>query len=150
MYAVQVVGVFAASSVRPPAAVDTSLYDWDEIRKFAIKAENLRNIMRGMSGAVLDDNSSVDDASVGSGTGSQGEDRSAAIAVEAPKLPAPKITDDSLHWQCKETKRGVFSAKLPLQSGNSMQIRIVGRKPAREYLEQVVPRKLRLWMGLKY
>lgn len=131
--------------------MDTSLFSWDEIRKYALKAANLRNIMATLNG-VPGGESGADDDSVGD----EGIEvplaavTASATAFETPKLPAPKITDDSLHWECKITKTGVFSAKLPLQSGNSMQIRIVGRKSAREYLEEVVPRKLRLWMGLKY
>jgi hypothetical protein len=41
----QVVGVFASSSDRPPAAVDTGLFSWQELNKLAVKSALLRQLV---------------------------------------------------------------------------------------------------------
>jgi hypothetical protein len=76
--------------------------------------------------------------------------RPASPTADHGKKPTgkEKEVDTSKLWTPPNSKSGISVLKQPLPSGLDFQMMLIANYPSREYLEEVLPKKIKLWLGL--
>ncbi len=130
-----VVGVFSTSNERPPAGIDTALFSWNALCKLKLDSGNVElgqsSTTSRHDGSATGDTLSWNAVSAAAGT-------HITHSIYSPSLFLFLLGIYSLKYPSKTVPNGVI------------QVRLIGHPPTREYIEANIPRKMRLWMGLKY
>lgn len=162
----QVVGMFCCEKDRAPGNFDGGLFEFEYFR--AIYREAVASMSRPASSSGAID--SVDYAVRKLGTlghqnavGHSVESLGAAntsIGVGGMNVPPPagsppgsmnmfrELGRDRNGWIAPSPFSGVSNCKGVLPSGREFNFNILGANPSREYLEKVLPRKVKIWLGL--
>lgn len=172
------VGIFSTATDKPPSALDTSLFTWQQLLKICTKFATLREILKSpQTGQQVEENEFLDSSphglssltplpSISSSNTSSSSSSTRPISAKLSTNPNPSsvvdmgathsikfntpLTDETLHWTLVTPESGIYGTKISLGGGLDLQVRLIGKTPEREYLEKTIPKKIRKWIGLRY
>ena len=117
----QIVGSFSSDLERCPAGLDMGHFTWEKMKDLLIEK-------RRAEAAAID---------------------TPATSTTAPTLQKqPSLTETST-WVSIGNQTGVSKLKT-MSYSNVIHFRMLSKPPTREYIEKNVPRKVRMWLGMKY
>jgi hypothetical protein len=159
-----VVGIFSTASDKVPSSLDTALFTWQQLLKISTKLVTLREIMKTPTAGHFPESDEFHSGTLNSfpsqlmplpsitsrpSTATAGTP-SVVDMGSTHSIKVPTLTEESLQWTEVSPESGIFTTKVSLGAGLDVQVRLIGRPPQREYLERTIPKKIRLWLGLKY
>lgn len=117
----QIVGSYSSELERCPAGLDMGHFTWEKMKDLLAEKRRTEAVM--------------DNAPIPS-----------AVAPTLQKQPS--FTETST-WVSIGNQTGVSKLKT-MSYSNVIHFRMLSRPPTREYIEKTVPRKVRMWLGMKY
>ena len=130
----EVVGIFNCDNERAPSNLEMGLLEWDKFRQLTTASK--QRAIKGKSSSSIINNGSTRRNSVSPST-------SSAASVSSMSTNVQDKT-----WAYDTSTTGIATYRSMLQSGREFEFTILGTTPARELLEEQLPKNVKKWLGL--